>query len=152
MSTLQRFPATIQWYPAGDGYERAVVFEPGWNDRAGKYGVHGMEIRFLLRGPKGAVNFVMSTGWVPGEKGVDSRVADLFPSATYLGYHAHWPQYDAEIERNGACEYLSGQECYSDGSGLHAEPVLDDFIRRGDVAVWEALQERHDGLKEGATA
>jgi hypothetical protein len=140
--------AVVQWYPGADGFERAVVFEPGWNDHGGRYGVHGMRIQFLLRGPKGVTLFLMGTGWVPGDKGVDGRVADLFPFASDVGYHAHVPQYEGAMGGRSACEYLDGVPCFYDGSGLSAEPIMADFIRRGDVAVWEALREWHDGLTD----
>jgi hypothetical protein len=139
------------WAPADDNFERAVVFESGWNDRGGQYGVHGMEIRFLLRGPKGVAQFVMNAGWIPGEKGISPRLADYFPSGSDLGYHAHVPQYDGAMEGRSECPYLDGKPCFYDGSGLQAEPVLTDFIQRGEVAVWEALRERHDDLTGGTS-
>lgn len=153
MSAERTLPDPV-WAPTGDGFERAIVFEQGWNDRGGQYGVHGMEIRFLLRGPKGVTQFAMNTGWIPGEKGVSPTLADYFPSGSDLGYHAIEPQYDREMEQIGgreSCPFLDGKPCFYDGSGLQAEPVLADFIQRGEVAVWEALRERHDGLKGGAS-
>lgn len=143
---IRNAPAPVRWVPLEDGFQTAVVFEPGFNDRGGEYGVHGMDFRFLLRGPNGAVGFSMSTGWVPGEKGVNPAVAGLFPMAMDVSYHAHSPQRDGHDQARSDCPYLDGQPCFSDGAFLAAEPILEAFITRGDVAVWEALREWHDSL------
>lgn len=138
-------PAPPRWVPLEDGFETAVVFEPGYNDRGGDYGVHGMDFRFLLRGPKGVAGFVMSTGWVPGEKGVSPSVASLFPMPMDVAYHAHSPQREGQERSIDKCPYLDGP-CFSEGSFMAAEPVLKAFIVRGDAAVWEALRQWHDDL------
>lgn len=139
-------PAPPRWVRLEDGFETAVVFEPGYNDRGGEYSVHGMDFRFLLRGPRGAVGFMMSTGWVPGERGVNPMVAGLFPMGMDVSYHAHSPQREGHERATEKCPYLDGQSCFSDGSFMAAEPVLEAFITRGDAAVWEALREWHDDL------
>lgn len=138
------------WIDAGDGFERAIVFEPGFKDPTSgprSYGSHGMEMRFMLRGPNGVTQFVMSTGWVPGVKGVSPALADYYPTGSDLGRHAHVPQYEGEDEGMGAgdCAYLGGK-CWYDGSGLQADPVVVAFIREGEPAVWRALREYHDRL------
>jgi hypothetical protein len=144
------------WYPDPErpGFERAIEWVQGYDDQPygpKSYGQHGMDLRFLLRGPKGVTQFLVSTGWVPGKKGVPASLADYFPSATDIGYHAMTPQWEGQEEYGRECEYLGGRTCYYDGSGLSAEPILDAFIRRGDAAVWTALHEWHDGLKGGAS-
>ena len=138
------------WRAREDGLEQAVVFEPGYNKRGSQYGVHGMGIRFLLRGPKGCTQFVMNTGWVPGES-MRASSADMFPMAYDLGYHAHVPQYgygEEWVQRSTPdCPYLDGAECFYDGSGLNAEPVMAAFIVEGESAVWSALQIQYDNIK-----
>lgn len=146
MTELTRTTPGVNWRDTGGGFETAVMFETGYNDRGGQHGVHGMDIRFLLRGPNGAIQFVMTTGWVPGDRGVDPTVAHLFPMGMDLGYHAHSPQRDDHVQDRRECPYLDGRPCFYDGSPLNAEPVLKAFITRGDVAVWEALREYHDSL------
>lgn len=146
MTELTRTIQAVNWRPIADGFETAVVFEPGWNDRDGQHGVQGMDIRFLLRGPKGAAGFLMTSGWVPGEKGVNPSVATLFPMAMDVSYHAHSPQHDGHEQATAKCPYLDGQRCFSSGSFLAADPILEAFIVRGETVVWEALRERHDEL------
>lgn len=147
--TVRYPPDEPKWLDTGDGFKRAIVFEPGYldpNTGPKSYGRHGMGIRFLLAGPKGVAQFLMNTGWVPGVKGVPARVADYDPSGWDVGYHAHVPQYEGH-EGGGACEYMPGGEpCYYAGSGLAAEPVMEAFIREGDPAVWSVLREWHDSL------
>jgi hypothetical protein len=147
-------PKSVDWIPHKDGFERAVVFEPGYNARetakngpARNYGVHGMSIRFLLRGEKGVIQFLMNTGWVPAEP-MSPRVADLYPSGFDLGYHSLVEQYEG-MTSMGPCEYLDGKECYYDGSGLQADPVLAVFIQEGADGVWPLLEERYEGWLNG---
>ena len=123
------------WRAREDGLEQAVVFEPGYNKRGSQYGVHGMGIRFLLRGPKGCTQFVMNTGWVPGES-MGLTTFNMFPMAVDLGYHAVVPQYgdlnDPDEDWRPYtldCVYLPSGKCYYDGSGLNAEPVMVAFIK-----------------------
>ncbi|MCY0864876.1 MAG: hypothetical protein OWQ57_07995, partial [Sulfobacillus sp.] len=52
-----------------EGLTRRVKFTPGYDRRHPNPsldgGVHGMEIRFILSGPKGAVTFLLYTDWLP---------------------------------------------------------------------------------------
>lgn len=139
------------WYPdpQNDGFERAILFFPGYNDIAPRrYGRHGMEVRFLLRGPKGVGQFVMFTDWVPGEVGMmakpDPRVRGLLPMGADVGYHAHIQQYPDQGTMT--CDYLGTGECYYDGSSLAADTLIQDFIATGTDAVWRTLKEWHDQL------
>ena len=146
----KRVVAPVVWHATDDGFERAVVFEPGYNLRHLEgYGVHGMGIRFLLRGPKGATQFLMNCGWVPGEK-MPASLAEHFPSGSYLGYHARRPQYEGASDGSRACEWLGGGTCYYDGSGVAADDVLTAFIAEGEPAVWRTLREWYDRLDEEA--
>ena len=147
---FHRGEALTRWFPHNEILERAVIFQPGYLDpRTGpnSYGRHGMEIKWLLRGPRGATQFLMYTDWVPGQKDRNPRVADMFPMAADLGYHARVPQYEGAEEwgLHERCEYLTGR-CYYDGSGLQAQPVLDRFIRDGEQAIWDALEDRYAAL------
>lgn len=146
---IYRGEALTEWYPRPDGTERAVVFAPGYLDtRTGPhtFGKHGMEIRWLLRGPRGAAQFMIYTDWVPGQEGGDSRTAALFPIAVDLGYHALVPQYEGQEDYGRQdCDILGGQ-CYYDGSGMAAERVLPVFIREGESAIWAALEARYEDI------
>jgi hypothetical protein len=143
--------AKANFYQAGD-MERAVVFEPGFNDRNGQYGVHGMDIRWILRGAQVATQFLMFTSWVPGECGREFRwsnpeAAGMFPMGADVGYHSKVQIYGSQDPMDGECDILGGQ-CYYDGSGLRADELLQRFIFEGEPAVWRELQDFHDELME----
>jgi hypothetical protein len=135
------------FYPAGD-YERAVLFQPGYRTDRKTYGKHGMDITWYLRGPRGVTQFAMSTGWVPGQSGIEPSISDCYPMATDLGYHALCPQYEGQEQYGRTdCHVLPEDvTCYYDGSGLNAEPVLTRFLVEGEPAIWRALAEYHDEL------
>lgn len=162
----------------GPIFRRQIVFEQGYNylheTGATGRGQHGMGIRFLLVGPHGATQFLMNTGWTPRGQ-VDAqaphrepvhidqdglRVRDYgfgsyhygltrAPSGMDLGYHWLVPLYLGQEDYARPCQYLNGQVCYYDGSGLAAEEVLRDFMDEGVTSVWKHLVKRYrDCLEE----
>lgn len=48
--------------------ERITVFDPAFDKRdpdpKKNYGIHGVELRMVLKGPEGAVQFIVFTGWM----------------------------------------------------------------------------------------
>lgn len=42
---------------------RLVEWTPAY-DKQPKYGIHGMELRFVLKGPEGATQFLLYTNWL----------------------------------------------------------------------------------------
>jgi hypothetical protein len=142
-------------------YYRRVEFRKGYNKRhIFGYGVHGMEIHFRFYGPLGTTQFVMGTGWVPGEIGRPfgekrnphwSRIADRYPNANDLGYHWLTPQYEGQEDyRHDDCPFVKGGVCYYDGSGMNAEPVMQAFVDRGESAVWRELVSYYRTLRDEA--
>jgi hypothetical protein len=137
----------VGWYRAGDS-ERAVVFLPGYSTDRKSYGRHGMDIKWLLRGPKGVTQFLVYSGWVPG--------TDLYgdvhaPTGADLGYHSTVQQYEHQ-EPMTECDYLGGRTCYYDGSGLQADALLRRFLVEGEQVIWRTLTERHDDLGTEGTS
>ena len=127
--------------------ERLVIWSPAWDKRSDdpskNYGVHGMELRFVLKGPQGATQFVVYTNWMLphlryGHKKIDGFLAEPLPAD--LGYHALVPQYEGQ-ERSGPCKFLDGRPCYYDGSGLRAQGVFDKFVAEGEDSVWKVLEQ-----------
>lgn len=131
----------VHWYWVGNR-ERAVVFRPGYRTDRRTFGRHGMEVLWLLRGPNGVTQFVMFTGWDPGEQ--EKMVYP--PSGADLGYHSRIQQYADQPRAPGPCGYLDDVSCYYDGSGLAASDLLERFLIEGESVIWEALGERHDAL------
>jgi len=145
----QRGPAgTIQQIV--DGQVRRIDFEPGYDciqvhgKEAGMrcHGRHGMNLRFLLIGDEGAVQFlVYALDWLPDSTVFGSTRDDLHKfgiMAADLGHHWRRPVYEDE-EPRPTCEYLDGAACFYDGSSTNAAPVLDAFLCVGLDAVWENL-------------
>lgn len=140
------FERIIQWMPA---------FDKRHSDPKRNYGIHGLEIRFILKGQKGAIQFVLYTNWhLPHvTKELKARQYEAIdgdphwmerPTPADFGYHAYTPQYEGQT-RMGACAVLpdAPRGCYYDGSSLRAEPVYHRLLAGGDAGVWAALEEEY---------
>ncbi len=140
------------------GFERRIRFTPAFDrrnpDPSKNYGIHGMEMRFVLIGPKGATQFVIYTGWMlrAVQEELDNRPvyrdrphSMCHPQPADLGYHAYVPQYDGQQPIGDHCNLLGGS-CYYDGSGLAAQDLYWRFVAEGEEAVWSTLRERHNEL------
>ena len=138
-------------------FERIVQFHPAFDKRhadpSKNYGIHGVQIRFVLKGPFGATQFGLYTSWqlphVMKELkakwwGKSGHEHTFDPIPTDLGYHAYEPQYDGQT-RMGSCDILPDAEggCYYDGSTLAAERVFERLLREGDASVWAELEEQY---------
>lgn len=130
---------------------RKINFRPAFDKRhpdpKKNYGIHGMEIAFLLVGELGATQFVLYTAWhLPHVR----REAEawprwmLEPKGYDIGYHSPKPMYEGQtaMGEEGDCQYVpAGCKCYYDGSSLMAEPVMETLIAEGDEAVWKRLEQ-----------
>jgi hypothetical protein len=125
-----------------DGFERVLSIEPGYNDRGGKYGVHGMDLRFVLIGPLGAVHFLMRTGWIPDEKGVNPTLSRSYPAPSHIGWHWRTEKFGT-ADYGDDCDWLPAG-CFYDASYSAADPVLAKFLAGGADAVWPMLREHYD--------
>lgn len=137
-----------------------IVFRPAFDKRDAdpkkNYGIGAMTMTFLVIGPKGAVQWMISTNWY-----VDSacRHLDGFPRSRLdkprpmgydLGYHSKEPHYeDQEAIRGGeTCEYTGGP-CYYDGSSLNAELPIEGFLAGGEDYLWPKLEALYRSTFEG---
>lgn len=127
---------------------RILKILPAW-DRTDpnpnkNYGVHSAELRMYVVGSRGAIQFVLYTGWhLPH---VQEKFDEIFPEASKplpadLGYHSIAPHYDGHEKY--PCDILSCGECYYDGSGLAAQGVFDILVEKGLDAVWERLEQEY---------
>lgn len=137
---------------------REVMFGSAFDKCAEKpsenYGIHGVEIRFVLKGPLGATQFLLYTNWLlPDGNCPIGRRHKLMMSAASdadrsrdplpadLGYHSPKPLYEGQTSM-GHCEFIDA-ECYYDGSGLQADAVYEHLVREGDAGVWAALEDEY---------
>jgi len=108
-----------------------------------------MQIRWVVKGPNGAVQFLVFTDWllphVQEERmdGHKQTVIGLQPMGADVGYHSPKPMYEGQASYE-SCPYLDGRDCYYDGSGCRADEwVREILLPRGGEAVWEALENEY---------
>jgi hypothetical protein len=118
----------------------------------------------ILKGDKGATQFVLYTNWqLPHvTKELDDRLLNearqgklsqyslysSHPVPADLGYHSLVPMYDGQGICRGNCEYLDGNPCYYDGSGLNAERIYEVLLKEGSDGVWRELEDYYNKLFE----
>jgi hypothetical protein len=126
---------------------REIEFSPAYDKRNvdGKnYGIHGVDIKFLIRNDKGVIQFVIYTDWhLPHV--IEELKFGIYRPHTFgadLGYHSPKPLYEGQTMLTDNCHYLNGP-CYYDGSGLQAEEMYQQLIAEGSKSVWKSLEEIH---------
>ncbi len=151
--------------------EHIVKFEPGYDcirfacklgsaacipGGGGSHGRHGLQIRFVAKGDKGAIQFLLFTGWSPqscDKSSIGSRdVHDWGGASTMpadLGYHSRTPRYDGQEPIDNACEFCDGQPCYYDGSSLNADNAMYALVNGGDAALWAFLEAYYAATFDG---
>lgn len=144
----ERGETRVRWMKREDGREESVQFTPGFNcpvPGGPGHGVHGMDIRWHLRGPDGAVALAMFTDWIPGDlwpgHGLSPsglKTPNLFPRGAGLEYHGHAPRYEGHLPEDG-CGLL-GAPCYWDMWYGGADEPVKLFIIKGEQAIWDALE------------
>lgn len=147
--------------------EKIIQFDPAWDRRdprpSKNYGVHGVEINFILRGPHGATSFRLFTHWMLPHvvreqvKKYTSRALDegqayylLSPMPADLGFHSVEPvEYATQMDYCTTI-YDDSQEakkgCWYDGSGLQAEQLFEEFVAKGEDVIWERLGQNYTEL------
>lgn len=137
--------------------ERITKFYSAWDksniDPKKNYGIHGVELRMVLKGVLGAVQFVLYTNWYLPKNQIEQR-AKMNPDRYYLyepmpadkGYHSFKPRYEGQKVCQNECEYLDGKPCYYDGSGLQAEDMYNILITKGSDGIWEELERYYESI------
>lgn len=137
--------------------ERIVKFEPAFDKRSDdpkkNYGIHGVNLRMILKGEEGAVSFTLYTNWqlphVTEEQ--DKRFNPKFPHLLChpmpvdIGYHSPKPFYKDQFSKED-CEYLNGERCYGDGSVLDAEDYFKILVEKGDDGFWKEMEKYYKSL------
>ena len=87
--------------------QRILEFSPAFDKRHSDpkkdYGIHGVTMRFVVKGPLGAVQFVLYTNWqLPHVRAeFDRRGCGKYcfnkPTPADLGYHSPKPRYDGQL-------------------------------------------------------
>lgn len=157
-------------------FTREVVVRPAYDrrhsDPSKNCGIHGCDLCFFLRGPLGAVHFIIYAGWhlphvqadldqkrrarfkrgVSGEIVFDGTERDVEyltlaqdPMPADVGYHSPRPMFEDHRPASEDCEHLAGGgPCYVDGSALRAEESFwPILLKNGSEGVWKALEEEY---------
>jgi len=134
----------------------AAAFDRRSHNPAQNYGIHGVEMRFVLKGEKGAVQFLIFTNWhlphveeehrrLVQRKAIQHEPVSIWleslyrPIAADIGYHSPEPRYEGQ-EPMEDCSYVSGGHCYYDGSSLAAQRFYDVMLREGGDGLWRELE------------
>lgn len=148
--------------------ERIIEFLPAYDKRSTTpskdYGIHGVDLRMVLKGDEGAVQFILYTNWYlpPVAEEMDNRIlkesatgkfnkyslTSLHPLPADLGYHSPKPMYEGQSIMSESCECLDGKPCYYDGSGLQAERIYEVLVKEGSEGVWRELEDYYNRLFE----
>lgn len=139
-------------------FERIVTFSPAFDKRSAdpskNYGIHGVELRMILKGPKGATQFVLYTNWMlphvdeetwrSGKSRETLRILTR-PIPADLGYHWHAPRHEGQTPMK--CDLMPTGSCYYDGSSLNAERIFDVLRDEGSDGVWRELEALYRDLE-----
>lgn len=132
---------------------RRIEFTPAYDKVDEGYGIHGVDMRWLLEGPRGVIQFVVFTNWHLPEtqtrldrKTVGGDLLSLqclyHPMPADIGYHSPTPIHEwRNAPSFESCEYLGGRPCYYDGSSLYADVFFKLLIEKGHEAVWQKMEE-----------
>ena len=128
-------------------------------DSGNSHGFHGLNIRFLVKGSGGAVQFLLSTDWLPQQvkpdsishRSINSWTNNLgrYPYPMDLGYHAKKPKYKGQTIAQDSCEFCGGEPCYYDGSTFNASDAMYALVNGGDEALWKFLEEYYQYIFNG---
>lgn len=138
-----------------DGYEHIVSFSSGFTCErwlANKkdpqnHGIGCVDILFLVRNERGAIQFRLLSGWYPNWHEKTYGHGDT-PLPSDLGYHALEPQYEGQTMMTEHCPWLNDRPCYYDGSTLNAKEPFNILVNQGESALWKFLRDYHREIFE----
>lgn len=115
-------------------------------DPSKNYGIHGLDIWFILKGPKGAVQYAVTFPvYLPHIDKSDWKYDWNQIRGFDVGYHSLTPMFDGQQKMR--CQHLEGGQCYYDGSVLQADDWTKIiFAARGvqpEKVIWEMLEDEY---------
>ncbi len=133
---------------------KSLDIAPAWDRRHSdprkNYGVSGVEMRFYLTGPEGAVQFLLHTNWqlpnVTREQEETSTTPEhvralMRPCPMDLGYHSRVPMHEGHTPIGMACSVLGTDTCYYDGSNMMAKTAFNKLLTGGYKALDQYMLE-----------
>jgi len=132
-------------------FEQIVRVTPAFDKRDDdpkkNYGIGACLIWFILKGPKGAIQFQIGTDWYLPHTQRSNRVWQhdhntkfdvLQPQGWDVGYHSLEPRYEEQQQMD--CDLFDCGHCYYDGSSLQADEWVPDFLAGGTEWLWPKLE------------
>ena len=118
--------------------ERIFKITAGYaDDVPGRYGNYSGQTYFVVKGPKGAVEFHYFNPWYPDNcPRSDVRMLPLGG----VEVHAKEPQYEGHEVFTSNCLYTDGP-CYFNGSALACDKWFKYLVHCGSDKLWEKLEE-----------
>lgn len=131
--------------------ERHLSVIGAYNDKVlHRYGQHGMELWFYVKGPKGGISFRVFTSWSVKERRqenfnylkiypFDPLKEFMAPKCISIDIHSKEPlnSYMAELEN---CEITDGK-CFCSGSSLWAKEWTEGFVHGGSKWLFEKMED-----------
>ena len=128
--------------------KREVEVTPAFDKRnpdpKKNYGIGSVDIKFLLRGDKGVIQFWISTGWFLPQNTKAMQDTSMYPMAYDIGRHSYVPRRDDEKPISENCPYLDGKPCYYDGSSLQAKRIFEIMVSQGGEAMWDEMESYYE--------
>lgn len=136
--------------------KKEITFKPAFDkrnsDASKDYGIHGCDLKFILQGNEGAVQFVVYTNWLlkKNQEELDKTIRYPYPHLMChpmpadLGYHSPTPHYEDQEPLD--CDLLPNKKCYYDGSTFNAEPIYEILTTEGSEGVWKKLEEYYNSI------
>lgn len=141
-------------------FEKIVTVSPAYSKRdpdpKKDYGIGACRIVFVLKGPNGAVQFMIGTDWYlpqtqrenrEWQHKFDSDFDKIKPEGWDVGYHSPRPLYEGQSKMD-RCDILP-DGCYYDGSGLMADEWIPEFLAGGTEWLWPRLERFYRERLEG---
>lgn len=126
-------------------YKVGLPFDRRHPDDSKNYGIHGLDIWFILKGEKGAVQygvtFPVYLPHVAKELQAKGKTLDRIYGFD-VGYHARMPQYEGQTIM-ADCDLTPEGKCFYDGSSLRAsdwtEQIFSVVGEKPEKLLWEKL-------------
>jgi hypothetical protein len=141
------FIKTVRFFPATDRR----------NDPKGNYGIHGVDLDFVLTGPAGGIEWIVYTNWqlphVQRETDqnilsraktglLDSVALDTHsrPSPSMLSAHSFAP-FDRRNKKPSRTDCgITGGNCWTKPITYLTKPIFESLLKEGDEGVWACLE------------
>jgi hypothetical protein len=122
--------------------KKLIEIQPAYDRRDEGYGIGSVIFRAILKGPQGAVTFVLFTNWnLPHvQRELDAKDVHFDPIPVSVGCHSRTPLRESDEPSRENCEYLDGDPCYYEEYPFGtADKIYQYLLTEGDAGMWKQL-------------